>query len=64
VPVKGYNWWSITSNREWGHAFDPNTDFGLYFVDLDKDPELKRRATAEVAQLKEFIAEAETEEEV
>ena len=41
VPVKGYNFWSITSNREWGHAFDPNTDFGLYFVDLDKDPELQ-----------------------
>ena len=55
VPVKGYNFWSITSNREWGHAFDPNTDFGLYFVDLDKDPELKRVATAEVEVCREII---------
>lgn len=42
LRVRGYNWWSITSNREWGHAFDPNTDFGLYFVDLDNDPALRR----------------------
>ncbi|MES2658802.1 MAG: family 1 glycosylhydrolase [Verrucomicrobiota bacterium] len=55
VPVKGYNFWSITSNREWGHAFDPNTDFGLYFVDLDKDPELKRVPTAEVEVYRRII---------
>lgn len=55
VPVKGYNFWSITSNREWGHAFDPNTDFGLYFVDLDKDPELKRVPTDEVEVYREII---------
>jgi beta-glucosidase/6-phospho-beta-glucosidase/beta-galactosidase/ABC-type amino acid transport substrate-binding protein len=59
VPVKGYNFWSITSNREWGHAFDPNTDFGLYFVDLDKDPELKRVATAEVEVYREIIRSVE-----
>ena len=50
IRVVGYNWWSITSNREWGHAFDPNTDFGLFFVDLDKDPALGRRPAPEVAQ--------------
>lgn len=55
VPVKGYNFWSITSNREWGHAFDPNTDFGLYFVDLDKDPSLARVATGEVGVYREII---------
>jgi beta-glucosidase/6-phospho-beta-glucosidase/beta-galactosidase len=55
VPVKGYNFWSITSNREWGHPFDPNTDFGLYFVDLDKDPDLKRVPTAEVEVYREII---------
>ncbi len=60
VPVKGYNFWSITSNREWGHAFDPNTDFGLYFVDLDKDPELARQATAEVAVYREMIGKVES----
>ncbi len=59
VPVKGYNFWSITSNREWGHAFDPNTDFGLYFVDLDKDPELKRMATTEVAAYRQIISRTE-----
>lgn len=55
VPVKGYNFWSITSNREWGHPFDPNTDFGLYFVDLDKDPELKRMPTDEVEVYREIM---------
>ena len=59
VPVKGYNFWSITSNREWGHAFDPNTDFGLYFVDLDKDPELRRVATDEVDVYREIIRSVE-----
>ena len=59
VPVKGYNFWSITSNREWGHAFDPNTDFGLYFVDLDKDPALKRVATDEVEVYREIIRSVE-----
>jgi len=57
VPVKAYNYWSITSNREWGHAFDPNTDFGLHFVDLDKDPELKRVETGEVEVYRELIRE-------
>jgi beta-glucosidase len=57
VPVKAYNYWSITSNREWGHAFDPNTDFGLCFVDLDKDPELKRVETEEAGVYRELIRE-------
>lgn len=61
VPVKAYNYWSITSNREWGHAFDPNTDFGLYFVDLDKDAELKRRETSEATLLREIIGRANVE---
>ncbi len=59
VPVKGYNFWSITSNREWGHAFDPNTDFGLYFVDLDKNPGLIRVATDEVATYRGIISRAD-----
>lgn len=61
VPVKGYNFWSITSNREWGHPFDPNTDFGLYFVDLDKDPALRRVPTDEVAVYRDIIAGAADE---
>jgi beta-glucosidase len=55
VPVAGYNLWSITSNREWGHPFDPNTDFGLYFIDLDKDPSLRRVPTGEVGVYREII---------
>lgn len=55
VPVKGYNCWSITSNREWGHAFDPNTDFGLFFVDLDRDPSLRRVPTPDVRVYQEII---------
>lgn len=59
VPVKAYNYWSITSNREWGHAFDPNTDFGLHFVDLDKDPDLKRIPSPEVELFREIIRTVE-----
>ena len=58
VPVRAYNWWSITSNREWGHPFDPNTDFGLYFVDLDNDPGLVRRPTPEAELYSEIIAKS------
>ena len=56
VPVRAYNWWSITSNREWGHPFDPNTDFGLNFVDLDNDPTLARKATPEADLYSQIIA--------
>lgn len=59
VPVRAYNWWSITSNREWGHPFDPNTDFGLHFIDLDKDPSLSRRPTPEAELYREIIAASE-----
>lgn len=57
VPVKAYNYWSITSNREWGHAFDPNTDFGLLFVDLDKDSQLQRVETEEAGIYRGLIKE-------
>ncbi len=55
VPVRAYNWWSVTSNREWGHPFDPNTDFGLHFVDLDNDPALIRHPTSEAGLYREII---------
>ncbi|MEO5617572.1 MAG: family 1 glycosylhydrolase, partial [Candidatus Eisenbacteria bacterium] len=45
IPVRGYVYWSLTSNREWGLPFGPESDFGLYHIDLDRDPELKRVAT-------------------
>lgn len=62
VPVRAYNWWSITSNREWGHPFDPNTDFGLHFVDLDKDPALTRHPTPEAEVFREIIASSGKED--
>lgn len=55
VPVSAYLCWSLTSNREWGHAFNHQTDFGLYHVGLETDPDLKRKPTAEVEFYREFI---------
>ncbi len=55
VPVSAYLLWSLTSNREWGHAFDHNTDFGLYHVHLEDDPELQRVPSNEVAFYKQVI---------
>lgn len=45
IPVDAYLCWSITSNREWGLHFDDNSDFGLYHIDLDTDPALRRQET-------------------
>lgn len=57
VNVVGYICWSITSNREWGHPFDKSSDFGLYHIELDKDPDLKREPTPSAAVYKEIIAQ-------
>lgn len=45
VPIDAYLCWSITSNREWGLPFDGSSDFGLYHIDLDTDPNLTRTPT-------------------
>ncbi len=58
VPVEGYLCWSITSNREWGLPFDDGSDFGLYHIDLDGDPELKRVPTDASRAYAALIAEA------
>jgi hypothetical protein len=55
--LAGYVCWSITSNREWGLAFGPSSDFGLYHVDLDGDPQLKRRRTPAADAYAELIRE-------
>jgi len=57
IPVVGYICWSITSNREWGLQFGPASDFGLYHIDLDNDPDLKRVPTASAAMYKQVIRE-------
>ncbi|TAM61810.1 glycosyl hydrolase family protein [bacterium] len=57
VPVVAYLCWSITSNREWGLPFDDNSDFGLYHIDLDHDPDLKRMPTEASKRYAEIIAQ-------
>jgi beta-glucosidase/6-phospho-beta-glucosidase/beta-galactosidase/ABC-type amino acid transport substrate-binding protein len=56
VPVLAYLCWSVTSNREWGLPFDNNSDFGLYHVELDRDPLLTRVPTDASQQYATIIA--------
>ncbi|MBN3897982.1 MAG: family 1 glycosylhydrolase [Nostoc sp. NOS(2021)] len=55
VNVVGYVCWCITSNREWGLKFGPDSDFGLYHIDLDTDQELKRRPTPAATLYRDII---------
>jgi beta-glucosidase/6-phospho-beta-glucosidase/beta-galactosidase len=55
--VAGYVCWSVTSNREWGYAFGSHSDFGLYHIALDTDPELKRVSTPAADVYQEIIAQ-------
>jgi beta-glucosidase/6-phospho-beta-glucosidase/beta-galactosidase len=64
IPVAGYICWSITSNREWGLAFGPDSDFGLYYIDLDNDPELKRVPTPSAEMFKKVIQEESEQQEL
>jgi beta-glucosidase/6-phospho-beta-glucosidase/beta-galactosidase/ABC-type amino acid transport substrate-binding protein len=57
IPVHSYIYWSITSNREWGLPFGPASDFGLFHIDLDHDPQLKRVRTASADLYKQIIRE-------
>ncbi len=45
LRVVGYLAWSLTTNREWGLPAGPQSDFGLYYIDLDGDPTLTRHRT-------------------
>ncbi len=56
VPVVAYLCWSITSNREWGLRFDGNSDFGLYHIELDTDPDLIRLPTPASERYAQIIA--------
>jgi beta-glucosidase/6-phospho-beta-glucosidase/beta-galactosidase/ABC-type amino acid transport substrate-binding protein len=58
APVEAYLCWSITSNREWGLPFDDGSDFGLYHIDLDTDPELRRQPTDSSRMYASLIAES------
>jgi beta-glucosidase/6-phospho-beta-glucosidase/beta-galactosidase/ABC-type amino acid transport substrate-binding protein len=57
APVEAYLCWSITSNREWGLRFDDGSDFGLYHVDLDGDPQLRRFPTDSSSTYAQLIAQ-------
>ncbi|MBO0854900.1 MAG: glycoside hydrolase family 1 protein [Nocardia sp.] len=46
MDVRGYNYWSLTDNYEWG-SYTPR--FGLYTVDVTSDPQLVRKPTDAVA---------------
>jgi beta-glucosidase/6-phospho-beta-glucosidase/beta-galactosidase len=56
MPIEAYLCWSITSNREWGLPFDQNSDFGLYYIDLDHDPALTRVITSAAKTYASIIA--------
>ncbi len=56
IDVRAYCVWSITSNREWGLPQEAASDFGLYYVDLDHDPELRRQPTSSVEAYRRLIA--------
>jgi beta-glucosidase/6-phospho-beta-glucosidase/beta-galactosidase len=56
VPVAAYLCWSITSNREWGLPFDNNSDFGIYHIELDRDPALTRTPTPASTRYAQIIA--------
>jgi beta-glucosidase/6-phospho-beta-glucosidase/beta-galactosidase len=58
VSIEAYLCWSITSNREWGLPFDDGSDFGLYHIDLDTDPGLKRTPTDASRMYASLIAES------
>jgi beta-glucosidase/6-phospho-beta-glucosidase/beta-galactosidase len=55
IDVRAYCVWSITSNREWGLPQHAASDFGLYYVDMDGDPELNRRETPSAQAYRRLI---------
>jgi beta-glucosidase/6-phospho-beta-glucosidase/beta-galactosidase len=60
VNVAAYIVWAITSNREWGLHFDKASDFGLYHIELDSDPELRRVPTLSSLAYKTIITNNRT----
>lgn len=55
INVKGYVAWALTSNREWDCVFCEASDFGLFHIDLDGDPSLKRKPTAAAGVYRKII---------
>ncbi|HLF27641.1 MAG TPA: family 1 glycosylhydrolase [Anaerolineae bacterium] len=57
IDVRAYCVWSITSNREWGLPQDAASDFGLYYINMDGDPELNRYVTPSAEVYRDLIAQ-------
>ena len=55
MDVRAYCVWSITSNREWGLPQTPASDFGLYYVDMEQDLDLKRQPTPSAEAYRKLI---------
>lgn len=55
VGVIGYSYWSLADNYEWGSY---RSRFGLYRVDVLRDPTLERRPTEGVAAYRGVIADS------
>ena len=54
VPVIGYLYWSLTDNFEWAHGYRGR--YGLYAIDFDRDPALRRRPTPAVDTFRDLAA--------
>jgi beta-glucosidase len=52
VPILGYLYWSLTDNFEWAHGYRGR--YGLYAIDFDGDPALRRRRTPAVDTFREL----------
>ena len=61
IDVRAYCVWSITSNREWGLPQTPASDFGLYYVDMDHSPDLKRQPTPSAEAYRKVIEQRRLE---
>jgi beta-glucosidase/6-phospho-beta-glucosidase/beta-galactosidase/ABC-type amino acid transport substrate-binding protein len=59
LNVEMYLYWSLTTNVEWGFPIGPNTDFGLFQIDLKKKKHeygyQKRIATSDCRVYKDII---------
>ena len=62
IDVRAYCVWSITSNREWGLPQTPASDFGLYYVDMEQDSELKRQPTPSAEAYRKLIEQLRSNE--
>jgi beta-glucosidase/6-phospho-beta-glucosidase/beta-galactosidase len=62
IDVRAYCVWSITSNREWGLPQTPDSDFGLYYVDMERDHDLMRQPTPSAEAYRKVIEQLKSEE--